>query len=110
MKYPGGILPTVNAQTPWWVVVDVWWRKPDTAVPWPGFRVNWLGVRVETVTDADWLLERAVWVPPAKEKAPDPGDETSWERHSEEAGNVIQTGIPIVVVLGLAYVLSQVRR
>jgi hypothetical protein len=102
-RYPGDTLPTVRGKTPWWVVVDVWWRKPDTTLPWPGFRVTLLGYRQHTVVDADWVLERAVYVPPPVEVKPDPGDSTATEAHTEAAASAVRVALPpMLIVAGLA--------
>lgn len=107
MSYPGKVLPTVRGQRPWWVLVDLWWRKPDTTIPWPGFRVGVLGQRWRTVVDADWVLERAEFVPGAAETLPDPGDETSLEEHAEHAAELAKVAIPpaviVLAVAGVAY-------
>lgn len=105
-RYPGDTLPTVSGQTPWWVIVDVWWRAPDTTIPWPGFRVTWLGARIDTVIDADWVLERAVFVPPSVEKKTDPGDATSAEEHAEHTTEILQWATPpALIIAGVALYL-----
>jgi hypothetical protein len=104
MHYPGGVLPTVRGQHPWWVLLDVWWRKPDTTIPWPGFAVGLLGNRYRTVVDADWVLERAEFVPAAAETLPDPGDATSAEEHTERAAAAVLPALPwgLLLLGGLA--------
>lgn len=104
LRYPGDGLPTVAGQRPWWVVVDLWWRGLDVAIPWPGFAVNWLGVRTQTVIDADWVLDEAIWVPPAEEVTPDPGDETALSEHlghaEQAAKNALRVTMPPLIVTG----------
>jgi hypothetical protein len=96
-KYPGKGIPTVRGKAPWWIVVDLWWRKPDTSLPWPGFRVDW-GIRTDTVHDADWVLERAVHVPAKRETKPDPGDETAAETHSTHAAEAMRIALPPLAI------------
>ena len=115
LQYPGPTLPTVNAQRPWWVLVDLWWRRPDATVYWPGFRVNWLGNRIRTVVDADWVLDTAAYVPPAAEVKPDPGDASSLAAHGERIQGAAKQLIkfsapPLVIGGGLAltvYILAK---
>lgn len=104
LQYPGPTLPTVAGKRPWWVLVDVWWRGPDTTIYWPGFRVNWLGNRVRTVVGADWALDSAAWVPDEEETKPDPGDQTSLGSHattvSGAAAQALKFALPPVVLIG----------
>jgi hypothetical protein len=98
-RYPGGTLPTVRGQRPWWVLVDLWWRRPDTTIPWPGFAVSDWGFRRETVVQADWVLERGVYVPPAAETQQDPGDQTAASEHGGQAAETLSMVAPPVGLL-----------
>lgn len=51
----------VDADAPWYVVVEFDWRGPSTWIGWPASKVNVLGVRSQDTrrTDLDWLVVEA---------------------------------------------------
>jgi hypothetical protein len=101
--YPGEGIPTARGERPWWVLVEFWWRRPSTEIPWPGFRVDSIGRRVRTVTDADWVLDWAGWVSPEADTAPRPDDATSLETH---AATSLSAGLPVVAIVLLLAVAA----
>jgi hypothetical protein len=112
--------PTIEAQTPWYMVVELWWRGPDTEIRWPALKVSGIGWRSWTLDRADWLLLQSR-IPEIT--APDPGDQT-WgeavtdtaldalkgvgERIKEETSSIVKMSLGTAAVLVLVY--SMLRR
>jgi hypothetical protein len=78
-----GTVPTVRGQTPWFILLRFWWRAPDAKIEFPAMREGTFGRSYE-LNGADWVLDRAVQLPPQ----PDPGDQT-WGQ--ETGKNVAET-------------------
>jgi hypothetical protein len=55
---PEPALATVEAERPWYCVVEFDWRAPSTKIPWPRRRVNWLGIPSDE-GPYHWLLLQA---------------------------------------------------
>jgi len=100
--YAGDGIPTVLGQKPWWVTVRLWWRAPDTTVPWPAFTSLFPALPdLDQVNGAEWVLWRAVL--PAKPAA-DPGDQ-SWGAAQGE--RIVSVGTSVLkAVLGIAAVVG----
>ncbi len=98
-SYAGEGIPTTIGQTPWYVTVRLWWRAPDTTVPWPAFTSLFPALPdLDQVNGAEWVLNRSVL--PAK-PSKDPGDE-SWgtaqkERAKKAAEELATTATKVVV-------------
>lgn len=104
--YPGDGVPTVLGQTPWWVLVRIWWRAPDTELPWPAFTERFpLLPDLDQVNGAEWVLAKAV-IPDAVTK--DPGEE-SWGSaqadRAEKVGSSIMSGAITLGAAALAVVI-----
>lgn len=112
-------VPSVSASKPWWVVVWFWWRGPEKSIDYPGVRSGWLWPSWE-LNGADWVLDRAVWVPEGVQQ--DPGAE-SWSsavkdeteaaflRKTGHLGDLLVTGGQGLAVAALLYLLlSRSRR
>jgi hypothetical protein len=86
-SYSGSGLPSVLGQTPWWVLIRIWWRAPDTELPWPSFTERFPFLPdLEQVNGAEWVLAKAV-IPATA--TTDPG-EASWG--SVQADRVAKVG------------------
>lgn len=101
-KYPGAGVPSVMGQTAWFVLIRIWWRAPDTELPWPSFTERFpLLPDLSDVNGQEWVLFNAVI--PDKGTA-DPGD-TSWGKVQAERaaklGSNLMTG---VITIGAAAV------
>jgi len=100
--YAGVGIPTVLGQTPWYVTIRVWWRAPDTTVPWPAFTSLFPALPdLDEVNGAEWVLWRAVL--PVKPTT-DPGDQ-SWgtaqaERAASVGASILKGLFTIVVIVG----------
>lgn len=81
MAVPGTV-PTVRARRPWWVLCELWWRGPLRQIDYPGVRAGILWPSW-TLDGADWVLDRAVYVP--REAATDPGGSTWLESMGDQA-------------------------
>lgn len=92
------VLPTVDADNPWFVNVLFFWRGQKAELEYPALSVNFLGVRSrEPGPELDWYLDKAVQ--PA-ESPPDPGDQSWWEHQrgniGEAAGEVADVGLDVL--------------
>lgn len=94
------IIPTVRATLPWWVLVRFWWRAPASSTDFPALRVDWLGGRHYELAGADWLLDRAVQIPP-EQASPDPGEESWGEVQWRRTENLVKVGGASLFGLGL---------
>lgn len=79
-------IPTVNGVKPWWVLVRFWWRGPEKTIDYPGVKQGLVWPRW-SLTDADWLLDRAVHV--AEPDVPDPGAATWAEAMGDKAQSAL---------------------
>lgn len=112
-------IPTVSGKKPWWVVVRFWWRGTDQTIDYPGVRQGMLWP-AWALNDADWVLDRAVFVP--RDQAPaDPGAATWTEslgdkaqsaflRATDDLGDLLTGFGGSIGILALLYLLSQSRR
>lgn len=108
----------IEAQTPWYMIVEVWWRGPDTVIRWPALKVIGIGFREWTLDRADWLLLQSRR--PFNAQV-DPGDQT-WgeavtdealdalkgvgERIKEETSSVVKVSLGTAAVLAIVYYLA----
>ena len=105
-------VPTVSGKKPWWVLVRFWWRGKATTIDYPGV-VQGLLWPEWSLTGADWVLDRAVFVP--REQAPaDPGGEPWGLAVAEKASAVVddfgaEAKNWLVLALLLAYALGKTR-
>lgn len=105
-QYPGEGVPTVIGQKPWWVLVRIWWRAPDTELPWPAFTERFpLLPDLEQVNGAEWVLAEAVW-PDAT--TADPGEQSWGSAQADRAaklGGSLFTGAITIGAAALAVVI-----
>jgi len=101
-------IPAVSTQggvPPWFVVARFWWRQYPVTIPLPGWRVNFLGIRKNTLVGADWVLDRAVQPFPAHQ-APDPGAATWGETQKRSATKTLRKvssyGGAVLLLVGFA--------
>ena len=110
------IAPTVGGKRPWWVVVWFWWRGPQRWIDYPGVRAG-LFWPSWTLVSADWLLDRAVWVP---EGVDDPGAYTwagtvkdkaqaAFLQTTGHLGDLLLTGGQGLAIAALLYLLLSRR-
>ena len=103
---PGAELPTVVGQRPWRIIVRFWWRQPDSSVDYPGYAVNAVGWHDYRLTDADWLLDKAI-VPAVPD--PDPGADTFGEvvvpQVTASIKRAVSWGLPVLALIGVAAAL-----
>jgi len=101
--YPGDGIPTVVGQRPWFVECRLWWRAPDTVVPWPAFVSLFPALPdLSNVNGSEWVLWAAV---KPEAQAADPGD-ASWgavqTERVVEAVDTALTGTAIFIAAALA--------
>lgn len=114
-----GTIPTVKAKKPWWVLVRFWWRGPRTVIDYPGVTMGWVSPHW-ALNGADWVLDRAVFVPEGTPATPpDPGAQKWAEALGDkaEAAFLRATDVDLGALLGdlgmgfgilvLLYFLSQ---
>lgn len=100
--YPGDGVPSVVGQTPWYVLVRIWWRAPDTELPWPAFTERFpLLPDLEQVNGAEWVLAKAVF-PEAVNK--DPGEESWGTAQTERAAKLGTSLMSGAITIGAAAV------
>jgi hypothetical protein len=100
--YPGDGLPSVLGQAPWFVLIRLWWRAPDTELPWPSFTERFpLLPDLSTVNGQEWVLFNAVT---PETPTADPG-ESSWgttqAKRVAAVGSSLMTG---AITIGAAAV------
>jgi hypothetical protein len=99
--YPGDGIPSVVGQSPWYVTVKIWWRAPDTTIPWPAFTSLFPALPdLDNVNGAEWALSRAVV--PAKVDV-DPGDASWGQTQVTRASEALKLGAGAIVI-GVALV------
>lgn len=105
-NYPGDGTPTVIGQTPWWVLIRIWWRAPDTELPWPAFTERFpLLPDLEQVNGAEWVLAKAVF---PDSTAKDPGEQSWGSAQADRAsalGSSLMTGAITIGAAALAVVI-----
>jgi hypothetical protein len=101
-SYSGVGIPSALGQSPWFVLIRIWWRAPDTELPWPSFTERFpLLPDLLTVNGQEWVLFNAV-VP---EKANvDPGDASWGKVQTERAAKLGSNVLTGVITLGAAAV------
>lgn len=100
-SYAGDTIPTVAGQSPWYVTVKLWWRAPDTELPWPAFTSLFPALPdLATVAGADWTLNRALL--PAKVDS-DPGEASWGSAQTDRAMDALKVGAGAILV-GVAIV------
>lgn len=98
------VLRTVQAQRPWFVVVEFDWRGKRISIPWPRRAVGALGIPFDTQNENDWLLLAAGFRGPPEEDEADVLDELTddtVDQILEGAEKAAKTVAPIALTLGL---------
>jgi hypothetical protein len=110
-------IPTVRGKRPWWVVVRFWWRGPAGQVDYPAVRAGLIWPSYK-LNDADWVLDRAVFVPNA---SGDPGSATWWDAMGDKAqsaflkatddlGDILKISGGGLAIVALLFLLAGRRR
>jgi hypothetical protein len=113
-KLPTKVIPTVQAQTPWYIFVQFFWRAPNMEIEYPAMHEGLLGRSFQLV-GADWLLDKA-WQAKVPRKD-DPGDETWGDAMGDRAAAAAAAatdalgkavgGLSGIAVLVLLYMLTR---
>jgi len=107
------VLPSVDADLPWFVDVMFFWRGKPRELDYPALSGTILGTRSrEPSDDLDWYLDTAVQ--PA-DPPPDPGDESWFQHHEKNAEKVakavgigtIEVGVGIAGVAAVLWFLTR---
>jgi hypothetical protein len=104
--YAGDGIPTVVGQAPWYVLIRIWWRAPDTELSWPTFTERFpLLPDLEQTNGSEWVLAKAV-IPTAQ--SVDPGEQSWGSAQADRAaklGSSVFTGAITLGAAALAVVL-----
>lgn len=97
---------TVEAASPWYVLVRFWWRGASGSIDYPAVKVGMLGFRSWQWAGADWLLD---WAVKPTSEGVDPGDATwgeeQWKRVEAGTEEIVSRATSVgkgLVWVGLA--------
>jgi hypothetical protein len=104
----------VQAQNPWFAVVDFDWRGPTwSPEAWPRRKVNLLGFAIDDPLNLDWLLMSATHTGPATRPDGDWTDDaasTTVDTVSSAAQAGAKVGLGLAAVALLVFAMSKGRR